>query len=184
MRHQPLASVLQQRFQLHLDQAGVWMVYTRSDPRFPCRECTQLAPLSTRDHRVTCGTCFGTGKQVTLERWLVYYSNVLRPTSIPTTSLTPIGWTTEHQPVIFTRHRDIPSIGDRFFLVEWDRGRDQVPYPGSRPIRIAESNEVTWVEPMIAGEVIYYAVHCNITTENLRDYETALFQTTVQETRN
>jgi hypothetical protein len=177
--HNPLADRLKEAFNNLLDRIGIWAVYTRSDRRFPCRLCYNL---DTNDARANCGACFGTGYRVQLERWMGYYTHNLRRSSSIESSLSSIGWTLEEEPIFFTRPQQIPTLGDRIFIVEWDRRRDLVPSKG-RPVRIAEVLQVVFVEPMIAGEVIYRASHCDVLGENTRDYERALLGTPINITR-
>jgi len=158
----------------------MWVVYTRSDDRFPCQACYDL---NTRTSRATCRICFGTGRKVTLERWMACYTNTLRGTQTRDAPLNLLGWTPENEPLVLTKSANIPVIGDRFFLVEWDRAKTKIPGQ-ARPIRILEALNVAWVEPLLAkGEVIYYTSHCDRVTENIRDYEQSLYDTAVITTR-
>jgi hypothetical protein len=177
--YEPLPEILQRNFDQLLADRGSWMVYTRSDPRFPCQACWDL---NTRTGRANCEQCFGTGRKVTLERWLTLPANVLRATQVRDASLSSLGWTTENEPIIFTRRVDIPMNPDRLLMVEWDRSRKLIPTQG-RPIRIHEAYLVNWVEPQLAGEVIYYAAHCDRVTENLEAYQQALYHTPLRTTR-
>lgn len=160
---------------------GVWVVYTRSDPRFRCTACFDLDRGSAT--RQDCGTCFGTGYRVTLERWKVYSSHSIFRARTSQDRLTWAGWTAEHSPVVFTQAADVPRPQDRIFLVEWDRTTEDPPY-GAQPTRIAAAFEVSFVEPLIAGGgVVYYTCHTQVADEARAAYEHALLPTPIQVTR-
>ena len=174
-----LGSLLKRQYDAFLQRAGSWSVYTRSDHRFRCQSCFNL---STNTSRADCEVCFGTGYHVTLERWLISTANVLRKTGMLVPPLLPAGWASDNAPVVFCRSSDVPVVGDKFFTVEWDKARSEVPGRG-RPIRIIEALTVVQVSPMVAGEVIYYMAHCDIVTESQHRYETSLFRTSINTTR-
>ena len=97
-----------------MDAVGIWIVYTRSDHRFRCRECYNYF---TDDSNVSCSSCFGTGYKVTLERWKVYYTNRLSRAAGIEIPLTRGGFSPEHMAYIFTRTDMVPVEEDRVFIV-------------------------------------------------------------------
>jgi hypothetical protein len=167
-------------FDTLLKQIGVWAVYTRSDRRFRCTECFDRF---NNDSRPDCSTCFGTGYRVTLERWLVFPTNALfraRPANVPQT---PAGFDPNHPYFIFTRAKNKPAQGDRFFIVEWNQPRDLVVPRAAQPTRIVQALEVIYVDHEIAGELIYNVTNCLFRNEAIGQYETALFSTSISVSR-
>ena len=161
---------MQERFQDLIESIGIWLVYTRSDQRFRCRTCWNP---DTQDSPPDCGGCFGTGWQVSLQGVLGVYTNSLTRVRFADAPLTPIGLTAEHTPVVFTRYTDVPQVGDRYLVVEWSQERDQIPF-GAQPVRVVEALRVRFVEPQIAGEVVFYMAHCDFVSESRSAYERAL----------
>lgn len=172
--------ILKDQFNEFMDQIGIWVVYTRSDHRFRCIDCYNI---DTGDSPADCSTCFGTGYKVSLERWLVYYSNSLaRPTPVEGQLLRP-GIIAENSNYIFSRATERPVVGDRVFVVEWDKPRDLIPSHGARPVNIVQALRVHFVEPQIAGQVIYYIAHCKFVTEAVLQYEQVLGSTPIRISR-
>src|SRR6266566_6080917 len=118
-----LAPDTTKHFDALMDRIGIWVVYTRSDRRFVCRDC--FNPI-TNDSPPGCGTCFGTGFKTTLERWKVFYTNRISRTGVLEMPLTTAGFSPEHTVYIFTRTDMAPVLNDYVYIVEWDRFRDDM----------------------------------------------------------
>lgn len=175
-----LGPKIREKFERTLDRVGSWLVYTRSDHRFPCADCVEAPGESAR---ADCSTCWGTGFRTQLERWWGYYAQSVRrlaPTEIP---LVQPGWSNEHQPFVFTRSRDVPVVGDRFLIVEWDQPLDLVVRRGAQPLRIVDHLRVVFTEPHMAGEVCFYTAHCQYINETNRQVEPLLLRTPIRVTR-
>jgi hypothetical protein len=179
MSHSLGATTIKQ-FDNLIDKIGIWTVYTRSDHRFRCRDCWDY---DTNSSAPDCGTCFGTGFRVTLERWLTYYTNRISRVAGVDTPLTRAGFSPEHNAYIFTRHRNIPVEQDRFFIVEWDKDRDRIPVEGGRPARLVQALRVIFVETFYIGREIYYLAHCGIHQEAIKQYEPNLLRSPLTVTR-
>ena len=176
----PQAVDLREYFKVVLNQSGVWAVFTRSDHRFRCRDCFNP---TTRDARISCSNCFGTGYNVTLERWRVTVTQTLFRSRSLGAPLIETGWGSQHEPVVFSRWEDIPEIGDRFFFVEWDQDVERNPY-GAQPTKISEIFIVTYREPeYAAGGMIYNASHGELITDSVRVVLPALLKTPIDITR-
>lgn len=166
-------------FNLLMDQIGIWVIYTRSDHRFRCRDCYNYF---TNDSAPTCSTCFGTGYKVSLERWKVYYTNRVSRAAGIEVPLTRGGFSPEFMAYIFTRNKNIPVEEDRVFIVEWDRSRDDVPKMEARPTRIVQALRVLYIEQFYIGQEIYLLNHCGIVQESVRGYEPILLRTPITTT--
>lgn len=175
-----LVATVDRGFDWTLQKFGLWVVYTRSDHRFRCTHCFDL---DTNEAPADCEFCFGTGFKTNLERWYVIYSNSLVRAGAYT-PLARIGWTTEHTPYVFTKPHLIPSRGDRFFIVEWDQKPEDIPVRQAQPVRILETIRITFIEPNIAGRVIYYTNHCEFVTEAKVQYESVLLGQQIRITRS
>lgn len=163
-----------------IEEIGIWVIYTRSDRRFHCTTCFNL---DTRDARSDCENCFGTGYRTQLQRWLAYYSeSLVRPAPANVQLLKP-GFTETGENVIFTRARNIPTAGDRFFIVEWNTPRDRVATHSGQPLRILEALRIDKVEPHIAAEVIYHTAHCGPITEVISRLEPVLLRAPISISR-
>lgn len=162
-----------------IDMVGVWLLYTRTDRRFRCTHC--YSPVEGGS-RPDCSTCFGTGYQVELERWLCFYTNSIRRTGDVQSPLNPTGFNPNHTDFVFSKRDNIPVAGDIFFLVGWNRERKQVP-AGGRPVRVDQALEVSYVEPLIAGETIYYLSHCFSKDYSKRAFEQVIHGVTIVRTR-
>lgn len=176
-RHLPYE--LRGEFDELLEEIGIWAVYTRADRRFPCPVCLSL---TTGDAKEDCGTCFGTGYRVTLERWRVYPTSTLTRARYLDTPLAGTGFSPEHSPVVFTRSTEIPLVADCFLIPEWDRDVDGHP-DHAQPLRLVDAYRVTFVDRAYAGAVIYHACHCHLVSEARPAYERALLRTPVTITR-
>lgn len=175
-----VSPIFKQQFLFNLKLMGIPVIYTRSDRRFLCRLCT------TPDGdggRADCGNCFGTGYNVTLERWFVGYSNTLARLSTAQVPLARDGYTNNNNAFIFSRPEDRPVATDRFFVVEWDQKRDEVFRRAAQPIRLVQAYIVLYAEANIAGEVIYHTSHCDFVSESRAQYERALLSTPVTVSR-
>jgi hypothetical protein len=154
-----------------MDEIGIWAVYTRSDHRFPCTECTDL---DNHDSAPDCGACFGTGFRVTLERWLIYGTDALRrsqPVEVP--EVKP-GLLEEPTFFVFSRAKDRPVRNDSFFIVEWNLERDDLASRGGQPTRLIHVARVDYIDRPIAGKMIYNVAHCTLVDEAARQFERAL----------
>jgi hypothetical protein len=172
--------VFKDQFNDFLDQIGIWVIYTRSDPRFRCKECFDL---NTRDSPANCSSCFGTGFKVNLERWLVYPSNSLNfPAPVEAPLIRP-GILSDTSTFIFSRATERPVVGDRVFIVEWNESRDLIVPRNASPVSIVQVLRIHFVEPLIAGQVIYYTSHCKFVTEAIHQYEQALAEVPIRISR-
>jgi hypothetical protein len=144
-----------------LEDAGIWVIYTRTDRRFPCRTCRSAPDEKARDD---CRTCFGTGFKAELEPWRIQWANELRRPAEQEVPLTQMGFNLNNTPVIFSRAVDIPQSGDRVFMVEWDREWEAVPH-GGRPTRLIQAFHIKLAEPYFIREIVYYVSHCNYVTD-------------------
>lgn len=159
-----------------MEHIGVWVVYTRSDHRFRCRECWNYF---TNDSVTSCSNCFGTGFKVTLERWKVFYSNRVSRAAGIEVPLTRGGFSPEHMVYIFSRTDQIPVEQDRVFIVEWDVPRDSVPSREGRPKRLVQALQILYIEPFYIGQQIYLLNHCGIIQESVRAYEPILLRSPI-----
>jgi hypothetical protein len=175
-----LSQTFKDQFLSTLKLMGIPVIYTRSDRRFVCRECS--GP-DEDGGRADCANCFGTGFNVTLERWFVGYSNTLARLSTPQVPLSRDGYTNDNNAFIFSRPEDQPVAMDRFFVVEWDKKRDDVFRLAAQPLRIIQAYMVLYAEANIGGEVIYHTSHCDFVTESKAQYERALLRTPVNVSR-
>ncbi len=175
-----LAPPIIRAFEDLLERIGIWAVYTRSDPRFRCQACWNL---DTREAKADCGTCFGTGFRVTLERWPVVYTQSLRRAAPGRTELELTGWANENDPYVITRKKDVTRVGDYFYIVEWNQPRDRITRYGGQPVRIVQVLRVINIDPQIAGEVCYYINHTEILTEIARQHSEALLSTPITVSR-
>lgn len=176
-----LAPTFKAQFLNVLKLSGIPVIYTRSDRRFICRQCSSP---DGDGGRADCGNCFGTGYKVTLERWFVTYSNSLARLSFPQVPLTRDGYTQNNNAFFFSRPEERPVEMDRFFVVEWDQKRDDVFRRAAQPVRIFQAYLVVYAEANIAGEVIYHTSHCDFVSEAKAQYERALLATPVQVSRS
>jgi hypothetical protein len=163
-----------------MDKIGIWVVYTRSDHRFRCRDCFNYF---TNDSAPSCSTCFGTGFRVSLERWKVYYTNRISRAAGIEIPLTRAGFNPDHMAYIFTRNKDTPVDLDRVFIVEWDVPRDDVPVRAGRPKRIVQALQILYTEQFYIGQEIYLLNHCGIVQESIKSaYEPILLRTPIPTT--
>lgn len=165
-----------QHFNDLMDSIGVWVIYTRSDHRFRCRECWNY---NTNDAPPDCSTCFGTGFKVSLERWKVYYTNRFSRAAGIEIPLTRAGFSPEHMAYIFTKASNAPVEQDRVFIVEWDQLRDNIPTYEGRPKRVVQALRILYPEPFFIGQEIYLANHCGIVQENIQAVEPVLLRTPI-----
>lgn len=171
-----LAPWMRDKFDELMDLIGIWIVYGRSDHRFRCHRC---ADPDTLDSGPGCGDCFGTGFKTTLERWKAYMSSGLgrqRPAEVHALG---IGYSPEMKMFIFSKQHQIPTVGDRFFQVEWNQPRDLVVSRNAQPTRLVHVYRVEFHETNVAAEVIYNTAHCEFQDEALRTYEHQLLGTPI-----
>jgi len=158
-----------------IDSIGIWVVYTRSDPRFVCRKCWNP---DKRDADPACGTCFGTGFQVELQKWKVYLSNILRKTTPLESDITDVGFSNEQSIFVFSKAVDAPVINDRYFLVEWDEAESNIAKFG-QPLRLLNIYRVTFIQPMLVDGVSHYISHTDSQREVINKVEPVLMKTGV-----
>jgi hypothetical protein len=175
-----LSNTFKSKFLSIIKLMGIPVIYTRSDRRFVCRECS--GP-DEDGGRADCSNCFGTGYNVTLERWFVGFSNSLHRLVSPDVPLSRDGYTNNNNGYFFSRPEDRPVVTDRFFVVEWDKKRDDVFRLESQPLRIVQAYIILYAESNIAGEVIYHTSHCEFVSESRAQYERALLRTPVRVSR-
>ena len=174
-----LSDLLIAEFDDTIDKYGTWGIYTRSDHRFVCRECYDIGK---GDSAPDCGTCFGTGFKVELQRWKFYFSNSLRGFQALEGTLSPIGFTDEDNIFVFTKRQNIPVINDRFFVVEWSEPIGEIS-GRSQPTRLVHSYRVTFMQSFIVGKVVYYLSHCYSGDEALDQYSSVLLKQPIIVTR-
>lgn len=162
-----------------LDRIGIWVVFTRSDHRFRCRDC--FNPI-TNDSPPGCGTCFGTGYKTTLERWKVYYTNRISRATVLEMPLTTAGFSPEHTVYLFTRADMAPLLNDYAYIVEWDRFRNDIDIFAGRPKRIVQALRVLYSEPFFIGQQIYLLNHCGLVPEVIQAVEPILLRTDIPNT--
>lgn len=163
-----------------LEKIGVWIVYTRSDHRFRCRDCWNYF---TNDGRLNCQSCFGTGYVTSLERWKVFYSNRLSRNSGIEVPLTRAGFSPENMVYVYSRVDQMPQVQDRIFVVEWDVARDDVAGPKEgRPKRLVQALRVLYIEPFFIGQQIYLLNHMGIIQEDISIFEPILLKAPIATT--
>lgn len=170
-----LPGTTKQQFEATVNRIGIWAIYTRTDRRFRCRHC---GSLSHKDGRADCGSCFGTGYQVRLERWLVGYASATRRIQAQEGDFTPVGIEPPTNPVVFARAADVPRTGDRIFLVEWDVPRERQQKRGG-PVSLVQPLLVTYPDPQILAGVAFWVVTCELQNELRLRYERALLSAVV-----
>jgi hypothetical protein len=159
------------QFDTLIQDIGIWAVYTRSDPRFPCMSCVDL---DNHDSSPSCGACFGTGKKVVLERWLVYPTDALRRSQPVDVPVVRPGLIEEPTFFVFSRAKDRPSRNDYFLIVEWNLGRDELATRGGQPTRLVHAARIDYIDRPIAGQMIYNVAHCELVDEAAKQFEHAL----------
>lgn len=165
-----LPGTTKRQFEETVDRIGLWVIYARADRRFRCRAC---GSLSHKDGRADCGACFGSGYQARLERWLVGYASSTRRVQADDGKLTPVGIESDRSPVVFTRAADVPRVGDRIFLVEWDVPRERQRHYG-RQVQLVQPLLVTDTDPQILAGVTFWVTTCELQNELRQQYERAL----------
>jgi len=159
-----------------IERIGVWIIYTRSDHRFRCRDCWNYW---TNDGKMNCDSCFGTGYVTNLERWKVFYTNRVSRNAGIEVPLTRAGFSPENMVYIFSRTDHEPQVQDRIFIVEWDVPRDDIPKKEGRPTRLVQALRVLYVEPFFIGQQIYLLNHMGIIQEDIDVFEPILMRTPI-----